>query len=144
MGLFHSVLVENPPASAGDVGLFPGSGSSPGGGHGIPLQYSWLGVDRGAWWAAVHGVAKSRTRLSSCTAATAVVLWRVSWVAVSIRSGSFSLPGSIPRCCGTMVHESKNPLTEVWCVFSFARLLVIKLHSAFEYRIFCDFKSSFL
>ena len=59
MGLFHSVLVENPPARAGDVGLFPGSGSSPGGGHGIPLQYSWLGMDRGAWWAAVHGLAES-------------------------------------------------------------------------------------
>ena len=82
---------------------------------------------------------QSQTRLSSYTAATAVVLWRVSGV-----SGSFSLPGSIPWCCGTMVHESKNPLTEVWRVFSFARLLVIKLHSAFEYRIFCEFKSSFL
>ena len=46
-----------------DTGLIPGSGRSPGGGHGNPLQYSCLEnpMDRGAWWATVHGVAKSRT-----------------------------------------------------------------------------------
>ena len=44
----------------------PGSGRSPGEGNGNPLQYSCLDypMDRGAWWATVHGVAKSRTRLS--------------------------------------------------------------------------------
>ena len=47
--------------SAGDMGLIPGSGRSPGGGYGNPLQYSRLEnfKDRGAWWATVHGVAKS-------------------------------------------------------------------------------------
>ena len=47
----------------GDRGLISGSGRSPGGGNGNPLQYSCLGnpMDRGAWWATVHGVAKSRT-----------------------------------------------------------------------------------
>ena len=46
--------------AAGDMGLIPGYGRSPGGGHGNPLQYSCLGnpMDRGAWWATVHGVAK--------------------------------------------------------------------------------------
>ena len=46
-----------------DVGLIPESERSPGGGHGNTLQYSCLGnrMDRGAWWAAVHGVAKSWT-----------------------------------------------------------------------------------
>ena len=46
-------------------GLIPGSGRSPEGGYGNPLQYSCLGkpTDRGAWWAAVHRVTKSRTRL---------------------------------------------------------------------------------
>ena len=52
--------------SAGDEGSIPGSGRSPGGGHGNPLQCSSLEspMDRGAWWATVHGVAKSRTGLS--------------------------------------------------------------------------------
>ena len=48
------------------VGSVPGWGRSPGGGHGNPLQYSWLenSVDRGTWWATFHGVAKSRTWLN--------------------------------------------------------------------------------
>ena len=49
----------------GDSGSVSGSGGSPGGGHGNPLQYSCLEnpLDRGAWRAAVHGVAKSQTQL---------------------------------------------------------------------------------
>ena len=59
-------MVKSLPASAGDIretGSIPGSGRSPGGGHSNPLQYSCLEnpVDRGAWWAAVHSVAKSQT-----------------------------------------------------------------------------------
>ena len=55
-------VVKNPPANAGDLGLIPGSGGSPGEGNGNPLQYSCLGnpMDRGAWWATVHGVEKSQ------------------------------------------------------------------------------------
>jgi len=59
--------VKSPPAmqetSAGDSGLIPGSGRSPGGGNGNPLQYSCLKnpVDRGAWQATIHGVEKSQT-----------------------------------------------------------------------------------
>ena len=50
------LMVKNPPANAGDiraVGSIPGSGRSPGGGHGYPLQYSCLEdlMERGAWWA---------------------------------------------------------------------------------------------
>ena len=60
-------MVKNTPANAGDVrdaGLTLGSGRSPGGGHGNPLQYSCLGnpMDREAW-ATVHGIAKSQTWL---------------------------------------------------------------------------------
>ena len=53
----------------GDLGSIPGSGRSPGEGNGTPLQYSCLEnpMDGGAWWATVHGVAKSRTRLSDFT-----------------------------------------------------------------------------
>ena len=52
--------------NAGDLGLIPGSGRSPGEGNGNPLQNSCLEnpMDRGAWWATVHGVAKGQTRLS--------------------------------------------------------------------------------
>ena len=59
-------LVKNPPANAGDMGSIPGLGRSPGGGRGSPLQYSCLEnpMDREAWWAAVHGVAKSWIRLN--------------------------------------------------------------------------------
>ena len=60
-----ALVVKNPPADAGDVrdtGSIPGSGRSPGGEHGSPLQYSCLEnpMDRGAWQATVHGVTKSR------------------------------------------------------------------------------------
>ena len=65
-------VIKKPPAKAGDTGdgrdvcLIPGLGRSPGGGNGNPLKYSYLenSVDRGAWWATVHGVAKSQTQLS--------------------------------------------------------------------------------
>ena len=59
-------MVKNPPANAGHPGWIPGSGRSPGGGNGNPLQYSCLEnpMDRGAWWATVHRVAKSQTPLS--------------------------------------------------------------------------------
>ena len=58
-----TVVVKNPPASAGDIramGLIPRSGRSPGGEDGNPLQYSCLKnpMDRGDWWATVHGVAR--------------------------------------------------------------------------------------
>ena len=54
------------PCDAGDMGLIPGLGRSPGEGHGNPLPYSCLvnPMDRGAWRATVHGVANSWTRLS--------------------------------------------------------------------------------
>ena len=52
---------KNLPSNSGDVGLIPGSERSPGEGNGNPLQYSCLGnpMDRGAWWAIVHGVTES-------------------------------------------------------------------------------------
>ena len=54
-------------SNAGDPGLIPGLGRSPGGGTDSPLQYSCLEnpMDRAAWQAAVHGVAKSWTRMSN-------------------------------------------------------------------------------
>ena len=59
-------VVKNPPANVGDVGSIPGSGNPPEEGNGNPLWYPCLGMpmNRGAWWATVHGVEKSRTQLS--------------------------------------------------------------------------------
>ena len=62
------LVVKDLPASEGDVtdvSLIPGSGRSPGGGHGNPLQYSCLEnpMDRGAWRATDRGVSKSKIRL---------------------------------------------------------------------------------
>ena len=55
--------------NAGDPGSKPGSGKSLGKGNGNPLQFSSLEnpMDGGAWWATVHGVGKSQTRLSEFT-----------------------------------------------------------------------------
>ena len=66
---FHvALVVKNLPANARDTGdarSIPGLGRSPGEGNGNPLEYSRLEnpMDRGAWWATVHGVTKSQTRL---------------------------------------------------------------------------------
>ena len=59
-------MVNNQPANACKMGLIAGSGNSPGGGNGSPLQYYCMenSMDRGAWSARVHGVAQSRTWLS--------------------------------------------------------------------------------
>ena len=60
-GFPGGTVVKNPSANAWDTGLIPGLGSSPGEGKGNVLRHACLGnpVDRGAWWATVHGVAES-------------------------------------------------------------------------------------
>ena len=68
LGFWDGASSKESPASAGDmrdVGSIPGSGRSPGGGHGNPLRYSFLEnpMDRGLWQNTVHGVTKSWTRL---------------------------------------------------------------------------------
>ena len=67
LGFPGGAVVKNPPANAGDI---RDSGSIPGflgGGHGNPPQDSCMEnpMDKGAWWATVHGVEKSQTRLSN-------------------------------------------------------------------------------
>ena len=59
-GFLGGSVVKNLPASAGDTGSIPGSGRSSGERNGNPLLYSCLGnfMDRGVWWAIVHGIAK--------------------------------------------------------------------------------------
>ena len=73
----HSSVGKSSACNAGDLGSIPGSGRSPGEGNGNPLQYSYLGnpMDRGAWQATVHGIARVRYNLvtkppPSCSAQT--------------------------------------------------------------------------
>ena len=66
LGFPGGAVVKNPPANAGDArdaDSIPGSGRSPGGGNSNPLQYTCLKntMDKGAWQATVHGIAKSQT-----------------------------------------------------------------------------------
>ena len=72
VGRWVVLMVKNPSASAGDirdVGLITGSGRFPEGGHGNPPQYSCLEnpMDRGAWWATVHGVANKAHEVTEVT-----------------------------------------------------------------------------
>ena len=76
-----ALAVKNLPASAGDrrdMGLIPGSGRSPGGGHGNPLQYCMENpMDRGAWRATVHRVTKSWTRLKRLSMQAKLQIWNL-------------------------------------------------------------------
>ena len=65
LGFPGGSVLKNPPVNAGDTSSILGLGRSPGEGSGNPLRYSCLDnpMDRGAWWATVHGVTKSRTQL---------------------------------------------------------------------------------
>ena len=76
-GFPGGTVVKSLPANAGSTASIPGPGRSSRGGHGNPLQCSCLedSVDKGAWWATVHGVAKSQTWFSDW-AHTSEVLWR--------------------------------------------------------------------
>ena len=66
MGFPYSSIGKDCTCSAEDPGSIPGLGRSPGEGNGNPLQYPFLEnlMYKGAWWAAVHGVTKSRAQLS--------------------------------------------------------------------------------
>ena len=70
--------------NAGDSGSIPGSGRSPGVGNGNPLQYSCLEnpMDREAWWATVHRVSKSQTRLSDFTLDNKVVFQFINGLSI--------------------------------------------------------------
>ena len=85
---------KEPACNAGDLGSIPGLGRSPGEGNSKPLQYSRLesSMDRGVWWAAVHGVTEGQTRLSDFTftfhfhalekemaAHSSILTWRIPW-----------------------------------------------------------------
>ena len=89
--------VKNLPANAGDTGLIPGWGRSPGGGNGNPVQYSCLenSMDRGVWQSIVHGFAKESDTTENtyrCTVYTEAHLFTLN----SIKPGNWSLKTEDP------------------------------------------------
>ena len=76
MGFPGGSEVKASACNAGDPGLIPGSGRSSGEGNGTPVQYSCLEnpMEEGPWWATVHGVTKSQTRLSDLTHFKLIIL----------------------------------------------------------------------
>ena len=114
-------LVKNPPVNAGatgDAGSIPGWGRFPGGGHGNLLQHSCLEnpMDRGAWWATVHGVSKSRTQLKPVTMHSCMVNMNIHCLCKStgvdyhfLLQRTFPTQGSNPgllHCRQTLYHLS--------------------------------------
>ena len=118
------------------MGLFPGSGRSPGGAHGNPLQYSCLEnpLDRGAWRATAHGVAESQTWLKQPSMQQAVrLMFNIPHVQSYIL---FFPPNNIPKdgvrnnlhffiqlynaplCVCTTVSLNRPKLMGIWVVFS--------------------------
>ena len=113
-----ALAVKNLPANAGDVrdvGSIPELGRSPGGGNGNPLQYSCLGnpTDRGAWWARVHGVAKSWMRLSMPS--SVLLLLVVGSIRIRQCLGGtwmwgMALPSGVPHLRGPGSAESSRAM----------------------------------
>ena len=106
----------------GDVGLIPGSGRSPGGGNGNPLQYSCLEnpMDGGAWQATVIEVTKSQTRLSNYTLVY-LDCYTTDWVAYKQKNFISHSPGGwkskirVPALLGS---SSRFRLPASHCVFT--------------------------
>ena len=108
-----ALVVKNLPTSAGDVrdvGLIPGSGRSPGGGHGDPLQYLCLEnpMDRGAWRAAVLRVAKSQTQWRDLAGLpwTIFVLFSYSTLVCNFKCYSFKVKPQLLSLSLRQLHFS--------------------------------------
>ena len=114
-------MVKNPPAIAGDmrdVSSIPRLGRSPGGGHDNSLQYSCLGnpMDRGAWWAEVHRVAKSCTPQKRLGTRTCVLGWTQRLLGFSPASSKCS-QASLRMSFVLVLHTASR--TAFPCLFSF-------------------------
>ena len=123
-------VVKNPPANEGDAGSIPGSGRSPGEGNSNPLQCFWLEnpMNRGAWWATVHGVVASDMTQQPFTAQhPAILMLRLlAWVTVScikptsinqcqILTWDASFPFFPARSCTPGLREFKQPFRSLDC-----------------------------
>ena len=131
LGFPTGSVVKNPPACASDLGSNPGSGRSPGEGNGNPLQHSCLenSMDRGTWWATVHGVSKSWTWLS------------ISTPFLTVSTSLFSVSASLLLPC-KQVHQYHLSRFHIYaliyhicfslsnCLIAFSPLYFWDLHSA--------------
>ena len=88
---------EESACNAGGLGLIPGKGRSPGERKGNPLHYSWLekSMDRGAWWATVHGVTKSQT-------------WLSDWHTFSVYTDHFAVHLNLTQHCRSIILQLKQ------------------------------------
>ena len=115
MGFPGGSVVKNPVVNAGDGESIPGSGRSPGGGNGTPLQYFCLEnpMGRGAWWAMVHGVAE--LDMTEATEHTLVHGSSIFWRTVILFSIMVSHMFQPPVLKGSLL--SSSPTLAVTCLF---------------------------
>ena len=123
-----ALVVKNPPANVGDVrdtGSIPGTGSSPAGGHGNPLQYSCLEnpMDRGAWWATVHRVTKSWARLKQLGTHARVLFYFLCFYLI-IYTGDFAYQ-NLESC---LSYSFSLPPTHCVDVLLFLSLVLFDRH----------------
>ena len=105
--------------NAGDLGLIPGPVRSPGEGNGNPLQCSCLENPRDgeAWWAAVYGVAQSRTRLKRLSSSSSSSSKTFSWFETQ-KVQEFTVQSSLPHSLTTQFSCSKGNLCFSILVYS--------------------------
>ena len=105
--------------NAGDLGLIPGPVRSPGEGNGNPLQCSCLENpwDGEAWWAAVYGVAQSRTRLKRLSSSSSSSSKTFSWFETQ-KVQEFTVQSSLPHSLTTQFSCSKGNLCFSILVYS--------------------------
>ena len=123
-------MVKNPPANSGEAGSIPGSGRPPGEGNGNPLQYSCLknSMDRGVWWAIVHGCKRTGHNLKTKQQKQYLshvlflyihsFIWQMFMVFLGLPGGSDDKestcdardPGLIPELGRSLWKENGNPL----------------------------------
>ena len=114
-----ALVVKNPPAraeGAGEVGSIPGSGKPPGVGNGNPLQYSCLEkpMDRGAWWAPVHGAANGPTRLSNCARSHYVLIFSIVEIEKHFKHKNTQICDSV-RCQRNYIFTCQVALRKCHC-----------------------------
>ena len=145
-------MVKNLPDRAGDVGLIPVSGRTPGGGSGTPLQYPCLGnpVDRGAWRATLHGVARVRHDLATKEQQSLQRMFssprRPCSSAITTHSSSHQPPASCLLSLWTHLLWTFHAKPHSMCLLCLAPFTqsILKVHLYCIYRYLTPFCGNFL